>query len=114
MAAKTIKVHLDDRKLQEIIRATSGGVKRRAIADGVSHGVFVELGTSKMAARPALVPAFEANTKGLDNALGQAIERGENLDDIMGKIAFDIQGDYQANVPVLTGSLKNSIHVEEE
>lgn len=29
--------------------------------DGVEYGVFVELGTSRMAARPALVPALEKN-----------------------------------------------------
>jgi len=114
MATKTIRVHLDDRKLQDIIRATSEPVKRRVIADGVSHGVFVEMGTSRMAARPALVPAFEQHTKGLGDALGQAVERGVRLDDVMGKVAFDIQGDWAGNVPVLTGSLKNSIHVETE
>lgn len=114
MVAKTIRVHLDDRKLQEIIRATEGGVKRRVIADGVSYGVFLELGASGRAARPALVPAFESNTKGLGDALGKAVEVGVNLDDVMGKVAFDIQGEWAGNVPVDTGAFKNSIHVEEE
>lgn len=114
MAAKTIKVHLDDRKLQEIIRATEGGVKRRVIADGTNYGHYVELGTSRMSARPALVPAFEQHTQNIGDDLGKAVEVGASLDDVIGKIAFDIQGDYQGNVPVLTGALKNSIHVEEE
>lgn len=112
--AKTVRVYLDDAKLQEIIKATAGGVKSRIIADGVLYGVFNELGTSKMAARPALVPAFEKHTQNLDKALGQAIERGVNLDNVMGKVAFDIQGDWAGNVAVDTGAFKNSIHVEEQ
>ena len=111
--AKTV-IQLDDRKLQEIIRGTDQRVKRRVIADGVTHGVFVELGTSRMAARPALVPAFEQHTRGLGDALGKAVEAGDSLDDVLAKVAFDIQGDWAGNVPVATGALKNSIHVEEE
>lgn len=37
-------------------------------SDGVEYGVFVELGTSKMAARPSLVPALERNRQGFYNA----------------------------------------------
>jgi hypothetical protein len=111
--AKT-RVILDDAKLQQIIRASGQPIRRRIIADGVEHGVYVELGTTRMAARPHLVPSFEDNTRNLGRALGQAVERGVSLDDVMNKTAFDIQHDYQDGVPVDTGSLKNSIHVEEE
>lgn len=114
MAAKTIRVQLDDRKLQEIIRATEGGVKRRVIADGVSYGIHNEFGTSKMPAHPFLVPAFERGVQGLDKALGQAVERGANLDDVMGKTAFDVQRMAQELAPVDTGALKGSLHVETE
>lgn len=114
MASKTVRITLDDRKLQEIISATSGGVRRRVIHDGVEYGVFVELGTSRMAARPALVPAFEDHTRNLGNVIGKAIEANVPLDDVIGKVAFDIQRDYQANVPVDTGALKNSIGTDTE
>lgn len=114
MAVKTVTIVLDDRKLQEIIQATEGGVRRRVIHDGVEYGVYVELGTSRMGARPCLVPAFENHTKDLPNVLGRAIETGANLDDVIGKIAFDIQADYQGNVPVDTGALKNSIETDTE
>lgn len=114
MASKTIRVHLDERKLQEIMRGTSEPARRRVIADGTNYGVMVELGTSKMAARPALIPAFEQHTKNIGDVLGKAVEAGSSLDDVIGKAAFDIQSDYQANVPVDTGNLKNSIHVETE
>lgn len=112
--AKTIKVHLDDRKLQEIIRGTSEPVRRRVIADGVNYGLFAEMGTSKMAAQPFLVPAFEQGVRGLGDTLGKAVEAGVSLDSVMSKTAFDIQRMAQENAPVLTGALKNSIHVETE
>lgn len=112
--AKTVRVYLDDAKLQQIIKATGGGVKRRIIADGTDYGIFVELSTSKMAAQPFLVPAFEKQTQGLGRALGQAVERGVNLDNVMSKVAFDIQRMAQDLVPVDTGNLENSLHVEEE
>jgi hypothetical protein len=112
--AKTIKVHLDDRKLQEIIKSTEGGVRRRVIADGVNYGIHVELGTSRMAAQPFLIPAFEQHTRGLGDTLGKAIEAGVSLDDVMGKVAFDIQAMAQELAPVDTGALKNSLHVETE
>lgn len=38
------------------------------VQDGVEYGVFQELGTSKMAAQPFLVPAVEANTQSFNDA----------------------------------------------
>lgn len=112
--AKTIRVHLDDAKLQDIIRATEGGVKRRIIADGVSYGIHQEFGASGRTAHPFLIPAFEQHTRSIGDVLGKAIEAGTSLDDVIGKIAFDIQGMAQELAPVKTGALKGSIHVEEE
>jgi len=124
--AKTIRVHLDDRKLQEIIRGTSEPVKRRAIADGVNYGIHQEFSTAAGGkprkegsgvtgkGHPSLVPAFENVTKDLPRAIGQAIERGVSLDNVIGKAAFDIQGLWAGDVNVDTGNYKNSIHVETE
>src|SRR3990172_1841910 len=116
--AKTVRVILDDRKLQEIIRATAGGGRSRIIADGGEYGGFNELGTSRMSARPFLVPAFEEGTRDLGRALGQAIERGVSLDAVIGKTAFDVQAGAQRNIQdkhiIDTGALFNSMHVEEE
>lgn len=84
------------------------------IADGVSYGIHNEFGTSKMSAQPFLIPAFEQGVRGLDKALGQAVEAGVSLDDVMSKTAFDIQRMAQELAPVDTGALKGSLHVEEE
>lgn len=110
----TATIRLDDAVLQQLIRDSGQRVRRRVIHDGVEYGVFVEFGSSKMGARPCLVPAFENHTKNLKDVIGQAIERGVNLDDVIGKIAFDIQADYQGSVPVDTGALKGSISVDTE
>jgi HK97 gp10 family phage protein len=48
---------------------------RWVIQDGVEYGVFQELGTSRMAAHPFLVPAFEKRVKQLADEIGKAIER---------------------------------------
>lgn len=42
--------------------------------DGVEYGVFVELGTSRMAARPSLVPAIENNRQAFFNAFKELFE----------------------------------------
>lgn len=109
--ADTVKIELDDRKLQEMIRATDQQVRRRVIHDGVNYGVFQEF-TSQ--GHPSLVPAFEKHTRSLPDAIGQAIERGANLDDVIGKVAFDIQRDWAGDVNVDTGAYKGSITVETE
>lgn len=109
------RIIIKDRgKFDRIAAAAGETTRRRIIADGVEYGIFVELGTERREARPALVPAFETHTRNLGEALGQAIERGVSLDDVLAKVAFDIQRDWAANVPVRTGAYKNSIHVETE
>jgi hypothetical protein len=82
------------------------------IADGVDYGIYQEFGTKRMAAQPFLIPAFEDATKSLPAAMGQAVERGVNPNDVLKKTAFDIQGNAQKRAPVDTGALKNSIHTE--
>lgn len=111
MAAKTVAVVLDDAKLREIIQATEGGVRRRVIHDGVEYGIFQEF-TER--GHPSLIPAFENHTKNLGRAIGQAVEQGGNLDDLIGKVAFDIQRDWAADVNVDTGAYKGSIKVDTE
>lgn len=116
MAKQKVKIVVrDDKLLRRIERNTAGtDVKNRTIHDGVEYGVFVELGARGRPARPNLVPAFERVTKDLPRAIGQAIEAGIGLDDVLAKAAFDVQAIWASNVPVDTGAFKNSITVSEE
>jgi hypothetical protein len=53
-------VPVDTSALKNSILSESGMEGMLYVAqDGVEYGVYVELGTSKMAARPALIPAVE-------------------------------------------------------
>lgn len=140
----TTTFKLDDKKLQEIIKAVGNQkTKKYIIADGVEYGVFVEFGYhakgggggagrkarrkkgkkgkrvvakfgSHVPARPFLNPAFETVTKDLPDAIGEAVENAVNIDDVLAKAAYDVQAKAQLAVPVDTGALKNSLHVEEE
>lgn len=105
--AKTVT--LDTKALDKLIKTAGEEIKTYIVHDGVEYGIYVEFGTTRQAAQPALVPAFEENTKALPEAIGQAIERGVPLDNVLAATAFAIQGGYQKNVPVDTGALKNSI-----
>jgi HK97 gp10 family phage protein len=52
---------VDTGALRNSVTSESGmtGEMEYTVKDGVSYGVFVELGTSRMAAHPFLVPAVE-------------------------------------------------------
>jgi len=107
----TVKIKLDTKRLDKIIRATAGeSVKRRTIADRVEYGIFQEFTAS---GHPSLRPAFEKVTRDLPKATGLAIEAGVSLDDLFAKAAFDIQALWAADVNIETGAFKNSIHVKE-
>jgi len=111
MAAQ-VKIELDDKVLKEIIKAVGeADIPAYTIADGVEYGIWQEFTKS---GHPSLVPAFERVTKDLPQAIGQAIEAGVSLEEVITKAAFDIQALWQADVNVDTGSYKNSIHVETE
>jgi len=101
---------MDDRKLQEIIKAVGNAkVRRYIVHDGVEYGIYLEFGTNRMVARPSLRPAYERVTRDLPEAIGQAVELAINPDDILAKAARDIQALWSTDVPVDTGAYKNSI-----
>lgn len=107
------RIIIDDKKLKQLLDNTvKKTVRRYRIQDGVEYGVMVELGTSKMGARPALVPAFEnVISRSFVSYIKEALARRDDLDPALSKAAFDIQRGYAENVPVNTGALKNSIVV---
>lgn len=102
-----------DTGLLDKIVANVGNAKTDTfiIADGVVYGILNEFGIDQKL-NPFLIPAFEDATKSLPAAMGQAVERGINPNDVLRKTAFDIQGNAQKRAPVDTGALQNSIHVE--
>ena len=111
------KIILDDAKLQRI-KAMIADQKpdRWIIRDGVEYGIYVELGTSRMSARPSLIPAVEVITKELEPVIGAAIEAGQNINDALAKIAFDLQALWVHNIthshpkpPIETGAFRDSI-----
>ena len=107
----TIKV---DMGILDSIIANVGNVSTNTytIADGVEYGIYQEFGTRRMAAQPFLIPAFEDAIKSLPEAIGQAVERGVDVNKVLRKAAFDIQGNAQKRAPVDTHTLQNSLHVE--
>jgi len=103
---------LETKGMDAIINGFSNKtIKTRIIHDGVEYGLFQELTGS---GHPSLVPAFEENTKDLPKLIGEAIEKGQDPNDVLGVIAFNIQTDWVSDVNVDTGAFKNSITVSEE
>ena len=107
----TIKV--DTGILDDIIKNVGNvSTSTYIIADGVDYGIYQEFGTHKMAAQPFLIPAFEDAIKSLPEAIGQAVERGGDINKVLSKTAFDIQGNAQKRAPHDTGALRNSLNVK--
>ena len=114
------KFIVDDKKLNQIIKATSPKAHPWVIHDGVEYGIFQEFSTASGGkprreggrtgkGHPSLIPAFEKVTKDLPEAIGQAVEKAINLNDILEKAARDIQDLWADDVNVDTGAYKNSI-----
>lgn len=64
---------VDTGRLQSSINVQSGG-NTAAISADTEYAVFVEFGTSKMAAQPYLVPALLSNTQAILSAIAEAIK----------------------------------------
>jgi len=106
-----VKVTVDRAGLDSLIAHTGGKVERY-VADGVEYGIYQETGTSRMAAQPFMHPAAEAVRPGLTQALKNQLTDAQ-VEGVVVKAAFDIEGIAKQLAPVDTGALKNSIHVTE-
>ena len=51
------------------------GILEEWVIAGMPYGGFVELGTSRMAARPYLLPALEANKDTIMHVIGEALKK---------------------------------------
>ena len=65
---------VDTGRLQSSINVQSGGNTAVVISADTEYAVFVEFGTSKMAAQPYLVPALLSNTQAILSAIAEAIK----------------------------------------
>ena len=64
----------DGRPENEPVRAVGGRGGEGAVTAGAAHAVYVELGTSRMAARPFLLPACQAERGALLAAVARAVQ----------------------------------------
>jgi isopropylmalate/homocitrate/citramalate synthase len=74
----------------------------------VEYSVYVEFGTSKMAAQPYLRPAVEAARRKAD----RVFERAESTDAAVKDLALLIEAEAKRRCPVDTGNLRASIRAE--
>lgn len=106
-----VGVVLNDAELQRLIAQTRGKGPVRIVADGVTYGIYQELGTSKMAAQPFMVPAVEAVRPGFNQAFrGVVTNRQATI--VVEKTARDVERIAKDRAPYDTGALSGSIHVE--
>ena len=126
MPGPQITLRVDDSKLNELIRKTSGKGPVRVVADGVEYGLYQEMGThekrggllgqlgfkgqERMAAHPFMKPAVEAIRAPFNRAFKDCITI-EQATVVVDKAAFDVERGAKQRAPVDTGALKNSIHV---
>jgi len=105
----SITITVDDRELKRLIANTGGPAVTAIVADGVEYGIYLELGTSKMAAQPAANPAVEAVRPGWDAAFKNQLTDAQ-VSAVVRKTAFDIERGWKERAAVDTGAYKNSIH----
>jgi len=110
MAGPQITLKVDDSELQRLIRKSAGKGPVYIVADGVEYGLYQEMGTSRNAAHPFMVPAVEAHREGFKAGFKGCLTI-EQADKHVRTFAFKVQGLAQRNAPVDTGALRNSIHV---
>jgi len=108
--ADSIKVTVDKRKLEELIRDCDGK-PTRILHDGVHYGIYQEFGTSRgVPPHPFMMPALEQVREPFKQGLRQIanLRQGEAF---VEKLARDAERIAKTNAPYDTGALRNSIKV---
>lgn len=79
------------------------------VGTNVEYAVYVEFGTSRMEAQPYLRPA----TKEVVSRKGDAIAaEAESAEEVVKRLALEIEGAAASKAPVDTGTLQASIKAE--
>ena len=62
---------VDTGALKNSIHVENTGLAKRIVTDSVEYGIYVEMGTSRMAAQPFMVPATEATGAQLNDIIAK-------------------------------------------
>jgi len=114
----SVKITLNDSELRRLIAASAGGAIKRIVADGVTYGLYQEMGVEngfgrgiKIPAHPFMRPAVEAVRGGFVKAF-QGCVTWALMEAVVVKTAFDVERLAKDKAPFETGALMSSIHVE--
>ena len=105
-----IRVEVDTKKLDDLIRTIKPGKVVRILHDGVAYGIYNEFGTVKMSAKPFITPALEAIRPAFFKGLKQ-IRNLQMLEDFVDKISRNAEGIAKPLTRLKTGNLRSSIGV---
>lgn len=92
----------------DMLRDEWGEMQAHTVVADAEHAVYVEYGTVHMPADGSLRDAVSSTVAKIDTLAGRA----NSADELSRLIAEDIADGYRGSVPVDTGELKSSIHVE--
>jgi hypothetical protein len=81
---------------------------RWRVGTDVEYSIYVEFGTSKMAAQPYLRPAIEEARRNADSIFSES----SDIDDFLRRLALFIEREAKRRCPVDTGRLRASIEAE--
>lgn len=85
-----------------------GGETKWVVGTNVHYSVYVEFGTSSMQAQPYLRPAVEQTMREAD----RIAEESSGTEELVAKLALEIERRAKKLAPVDTGNLKASIRAE--
>ena len=86
----------------------AGGSATWTVGTNVEYAVYVEFGTSRMAAQPYLRPAAERAMAKAD----RFADESDSADELVEKLALQVEREAKELVPVDTGNLRASITAE--
>lgn len=84
------------------------GTKEYRVGTNAEYAIYVEYGTSWNQAQPFMRPAVEQALANIDRIANQA----DSADELVERLALEIEANAKDNAPVDTGNLRASIEAE--